>query len=157
MFSQCLYRIYCTFFCLLRRFASSLMISFLLRSVKITLAVLAPVYCTPGTTSDLPNRTNLCCKVFFSLIRGHFMHKRELLDHISIDFLLSCMVIFCMSLLTLPSFERFLTLAACEATECAPLLSARLAGRVVFLGCSLLSLLLHWTTMIYYRNMIFMH
>ena len=67
------------------------------------------------------------------------------------------MVIFCMSLLTLPSFERFLTLAAFEATECAPLLSVRLAGRVVFLGCSLLSLLLHWTTMIYYRNMIFMH
>ena len=50
----------------------------------------------------------------------------------------------------------FLTLAACEATECAPLLSARLVRRVVFIGASLLSLLLHWTTMIYDRNMIFM-
>ena len=48
---------------------------FSLRSVKIALAVLAPVYCTPWTTSALPNGTNLSCKVFFLLILGHFMQK----------------------------------------------------------------------------------
>ena len=52
--------------------------------------------------------------------------------------------------LTLPSFERLFALAACKAKEDAPLLAARLARRVVFLGCSLLPLLLHWTKMMYY-------
>ena len=108
------------------------MISLLLISVKIAFAVLALVYCVRRTTSDLPNRTKLLSKVFFSLILGHLLHKRELLDHLSVDFLLSCMVIFCMSLLTLPSFERFLTLAACEATECAPLLSEGACGQGSF-------------------------
>ena len=138
LFSQFLYRLYWTIFCLLWRFASTLMISFLLRSVKIALAVLAPVYCTPWTTSALPNWTNLSCKVFFLPILGHFMQKWELLDHISVDFLLSCMVIFGMPRLTLPSFECFLALAACEAKECAPLLVTRLARRVFFLGGCLL-------------------